>query len=113
MDINKVWEGIITGAAGGASAGIILAILKILNDSIQKRIHTKRVIKWLDNVSKPEGAEPWRSTHAIASYTNLTEDRVRYVCSESNQIVRSSGESETWGIIGIARDESTTGVYLK
>jgi len=113
MDADKVWEGIITGAAGGASAGIILAILKALHDGIQKKTQTSRVIKWLERVSKPEGAEPWRSTHAVASYTSLTEDRVRYICSESERIVRSSGEKETWGLIGISRDESATGVHFK
>lgn len=113
MDADKVWEGIITGAAGGASAGIILAILKTLYDMIQKKTQTSRVIRWLETVSKPEGAGPWRSTHAIASYTNLTEDRVRYICSESDRVVRSSGEKETWGLVGIARDESATGVHFK
>lgn len=113
MDADKVWEGIVTGAAGGASAGIILAILKGCHEAIQKKVRTRRVIRWLEKVSEPEGAEPWRSTHAIASYTNLTEDTVRYICSESNLIVRSSGERETWGISGVARKEATTGVHFK
>jgi len=113
MDASKVWEGIITGAAGGASAGIILASLKALHEGHLKRRDIKRVVKWLEKVSEPEGSSPWRSTHAIASYTNLTEDRVRYVCSESDLIVRSSGERETWGLLGKARDESTTGVHFE
>ena len=113
MGADKVWEGIITGAAGGASAGIILASLKALHEGHPKRRDVKRVIGWLEKVSAPEGADPWRSTHAIASYTNLTEDRVRYVCSESEKIVRSSGEKETWGLLGKARDENATGVHLQ
>lgn len=113
MDADKVWEGIITGAAGGASAGIILAILKGCHEAIQKKMRTRRITRWLEKVSEPEGAESWRSTHAIASYTNMTEDTVRYICSESDQIVRSSGEKETWGLAGVARKASTTGIHLK
>ncbi len=113
MNADKVWEGIITGAAGGASAGIILASLKALHEGHSKRRDLRRVLGWLKEVSAPEGSEPWRSTHAIASYTNLTEDRVRYVGSASEKIVRSSREKETWGLLGKARDESTTGVHLQ
>ena len=113
MDTVKVWEGIITGTAGGASAGIILALLKALHDGYLKRRDTKRVIGWLEKVSDPAQAAPWRSTHAIASYTNLTEDRVRYICSESEKIVRSSGERETWGLLGKARDKETIGVHIE
>ena len=113
MNFDKVVEGIITGAAGGASAGIILASLKALHEGHLKRRDLKRVVGWLEKVSSPEGAEPWRSTHAIASYTNLTEDRVRYVCSSSEKIVRSSKKKESWGLLGKARDESTTGILLQ
>lgn len=113
ISVDKIWEGIITGAAGGASAGAILAILKVCHEVILKKIQTKRIILWLEKVTKLEGAELWRSTHAISSYTNLTEDRVRYLCSESHRITRSSGEKETWGLTGVARDKSTTGAYFK
>ena len=85
MDADKVLEGIITEAAGGASAGIILASLKAIHECHLKRRDIKRVISWLEKVSAPEGADAWRSTHAIASYTNLTEDRVRYVCRRADR----------------------------
>ena len=36
----------------------------------------------------------YRSTRAIASWTNLTEDRVRYICSIDDRIFLSTGERE-------------------
>ncbi|WP_128755366.1 hypothetical protein [Aquimarina sediminis] len=38
----------------------------------------------------------WRSTRAIASHNNLTEDRVRYVCSNSKKVILSISEKELW-----------------
>lgn len=43
--------------------------------------------------------EQWRSTRTIASYCNVTEDRVRYICSIDKRICLSTGEKEDlWGI---------------
>jgi len=51
--------------------------------------------------------EAWRSTRAIASYNNLTEDRVRYICSSDERIVLSTGEKEDrWGITEFTRPDN-------
>ena len=51
--------------------------------------------------------EQWRSTRTIASYCNVTEDRVRYICSIDERIGLSTGEKEDlWGIKKITRPDN-------
>ena len=78
--------GIIIGAAGGAVAGLLLWIAGRLNEYELQWRDGRRVYKWLDKVTKPKEAKSWRSTRAIASYNNLTEDRVRFICSHHKKI---------------------------
>jgi hypothetical protein len=41
----------------------------------------------------------FRSTRAISSWNNFTEDRVRYLCSIDKRIYLSTGQKEDiWGI---------------
>lgn len=107
---DSVWSGIIIGSAGGGVAGLILWIVGRLNDYEIKWREERRVFKWLDEVTSPLDATKWRATRAIASYTNLPEDRVRYLCSHHPKIVLSTKEKEVWGIAGRARDENDTGI---
>ena len=45
-----------------------------------------------------ENGEQFLSTRTIASWTNLTEDRVRYVCSIHHSIFLSTeGREDMWG----------------
>jgi len=77
----------------------------VINRLIKLRIDRKdkrKVYKWLDEFTD-ENEKRWRSTHAIASHTNLTEDRIRNICSKHKKIIRSDKQKEAWGIIGIAR----------
>ena len=70
----------------------------------------RRVYRWLNEVTSPCDSKKWRATRAIASFTNLPEDRVRFLCSRHPKIVLSTKEKEMWGIAGRARDEDETGV---
>jgi len=64
----------------------------------------RRVMKWLRKNTRDAENERHRSTRAIASYTNLTEDRVRYICSIHEEIYLSTGEKpDMWGVYGIGR----------
>ncbi len=103
-------EGVIIGAAGGASAGIILAVIKWLSDQYLVKRDAGRVLCWLKKACSSEGSDLWRSTHAIASYNNLTLERVQYICSYSEKIVRSSKEKEMWGLADMTRGKSTMDV---
>lgn len=94
MDSN-IWEGIVIGASGGAIAGLTVYIVQYLHEKVRDAYEMRRVIAWLKENSI---GGKWRSTRAIASWTNLTEDRVRYLCSKSEEIKLSTGEKEgLWG----------------
>jgi len=108
---DEVWTGVIVGAAGGAVAGLVLWLVGRLNQYEIDWRESRRIYTWLDKVtSTSESTSKWRSTRAIASYTNLPEDRVRDLCSRHSRIVLSTKEKEMWGIAGLARDENATGV---
>ena len=107
---DDIQTGTIIGAAGGAVAGLILWPVGRLNEYEIEYREKRRVYKWLDKVTEPAETRKWRKTRAIASYNNLTEDRVRYICSRHPKIVLSSKEEEVWGILGRARDEDEVGM---
>ena len=79
---NFVWPLIVIGIA--ALAGLMWQSRKMTED-------TNKIISLLDN-----GDYDFRSTHAIASNTNLSEDRVRALCSKNRQIRRNENEKESW-----------------
>jgi hypothetical protein len=94
-----IWNGIIIGAAGGAIAGLTVWIVQYSHTKWVERCEKDRVYKWLKENTSNEPGEQFRSTRAIASWNNLTEDRVRYICSIHNKIFLSTGEREDmWGI---------------
>jgi len=98
MEIT-VWDGIIIGGTGGAIAGVAVWLIDLIKEILTKRFHKKRIYDWLYNETKQKSAQKWRSTRTIASYNNLTEGRVRYICSIHPEIVLSTGEREDlWGI---------------
>jgi hypothetical protein len=106
-----VYSGIVIGTVGGAAAGLVLWLVARLNHYEIEWREKRRIFAWLNNVTSTSGSSQWRSTRLIASYTDLTEDRVRYLCSIHKKVVLSSGEKEVWGIKGRARDTNETGVH--
>ncbi len=89
-----IWDGIVIGGAGGAIAGLTVSLVHYLHRKTIEFIEKRRVYNWLkDNTSNEEGKR-YRSTRAIASWNNLTEDRVRYICSIHEKIYLSTGERE-------------------
>lgn len=91
----------------GIIIGVVIVIARMVVSRIPEKIneilHKRRVYNWLYSVTKNE-PEKWRSTRAIASYNNLTEDRVEHVCSIHKKIVSSTGEKEgLWGIKKLTR----------
>jgi hypothetical protein len=97
--INSAWDGIIIGGAGGAIAGITVLVAQYIGNKIKDCKHKKRIFNWLKTNTKNEAGYEFRSTRTIASYNNLTEDRVRYICSIHEKIHLSTGEKEDlWSI---------------
>lgn len=97
MSKETIVEGIIIGGVGGAIAGLIIWIADLIKKSIVTKCQIIKVEKWLKNNTSPNHAKEWRSTRSIASHNDLTEDRVRYVCSSSSKIqlnTKEGNESE-------------------
>ena|SRR3990170_2497280 len=90
----SLWDGIVIGSVGGALAGLTVWLLQSLKEIVKTELHKKRVYDWLHNRTKQHKGltagipdDPrWISTIEIASYTNLTKDRVRYICSIHKKI---------------------------
>lgn len=94
-----VLDGIIVGAAGGSIAGITVYLIRFLHEKISDSCESKRIYKWLKENSSDKAGEQFRSTRTISSWTNLTENRVRYLCSHHEKIFLSTGEKEDlWGL---------------
>ncbi len=97
--MTGVWEGIAIGAGGGAGAGITILAVNCASSWVRECCDKQRVYKWLCKVIPDNNEKKFRSTRAIASHNNLTEDRVRYICSRHKIIYLSTGEAEDmWGI---------------
>ncbi len=94
-----VLEGIIVGGAGGAVAGITISLIQYCSRKIRDYVEGRRIYSWLEGNSRNEHGDKFRSTRAIASWNNLTEDRVRYLCSMHKKIYQSTGQKEDiWSI---------------
>ena len=95
----NVWDGIVIGGAGGAIAGIMVYVIQYAHQKIVDCLDSKRIRTWLGKNFPVEKGCKYRSTRAIASYNNLTEDRVRYLCSHDDKMHLSTGENEDlWSI---------------
>lgn len=107
---KTVIDGVIIGGAGGALAGITVYTIQFIHNGILNTIDRKRIYNWLkENTSDSQGNK-FRSTRAIASWNNLTEDRVRYICSTEKKIFLSTGRAEDmWGVHTREANDGNTG----
>jgi hypothetical protein len=99
-----IHDGILIGAVGGACAGITVWLVQVVSTWIRDRWHRGRVYDWMVRNTTNEEGKRFRSTRAIASWNNLTEDRTRYICSVDKRIYLSTGEKEDmWSIYDLRR----------
>jgi len=104
MNGAKVLEGLVIGGVGGAIAGISVWVVNLAGKKVSDCRHKKRIKEWLTKNTSNEDGKRYRSTRSIASYNNLTEDRVRFICSTHESIYLSTGEKvDQWGLYGIGR----------
>ena len=89
-----IWDGIVIGGAGGAIAGLTVTLVRYGHSKSIEFLHKRRVYNWLKENTTNEEGNQYRSTRAIASWANLTEDRVRYICSIHKEIYLSTGQKE-------------------
>jgi len=112
-------EGIVIGAAGGFIAGLTIWSIQLLKEWRMERNDKDRVYNWLYKrterhrgltVGSPNDPR-WVSSTEIASYTDLTTDRVRHICSIQRKIRLKMEKDlfpkeileEKWGITRICR----------
>jgi hypothetical protein len=88
-----ILDGIIIGGAGGTIAGLTVSFTKYIHTKIVECVERRRVYAWLLSKTSNDDLK-YRSTRAIASWNNLTEDRARYICSIHEKIYLSTGEKE-------------------
>lgn len=84
--MGQIWGDIISTSFGGAAAGIALYVVQQLHSQYKDWRDGERVYVWLVEQSGPAYMQSFSTTRRIASYTNLTEDRVRYLCSQHTKI---------------------------
>jgi len=97
--METIVDGIVIGAAGGAIAGLTVWLVQYVHDKVTQKLESNRVFKWLKENTINEPGQQFRSSRAIASWNNLTWERVRYICSVDKRIFLSTGEKEDmWGI---------------
>ena len=93
----------LTGLCGAMGVYIIAFIREQYKLGRDKR----RILLWLSkNTAKKTTLQPnvneYRTTRMIASYNNLTDDRVRFICSIHPQIRTTRGEEkDIWGLTDI------------
>jgi len=101
---SEVLTGVTIGAIGGAIASIVFWIFEWLNKKFQENNDKQKIHKWLQENAKDVDEKRFRSTKVIASYSNLTHDRVTYICSVHPDICESTGNLDgKWGLWGISR----------
>lgn len=108
-------EGLVIAVVGGTIAGLIVWRVKLSMEKRRKETDKKTIYNWLYKRTKqhahltvgtPINDPRWVSTKEIASYANLSPDRVRKICSIHEKIRPMmkedlwSGKSlkEKWGI---------------
>jgi len=99
--MTTVLDGIVIGGAGGAIAGLTVWLVQYVHDKVTQKIESNRIYEWLqaNTSSEPDEGDQFKSTRAIASWNNLTENRVRNICSIDERIFLSTGPKEDmWGI---------------
>jgi hypothetical protein len=97
--LTDIWSGIVVGGAGGAIAGLTVSFVRYAHSKALDQLHKRRVYNWLKENTKNEDGAQYRSTRAVASWNNLTEDRARYVCSIHKKIYLSTGkEEDMWSL---------------
>jgi len=98
--MTTIWDGIIIGGAGGAIAGITVYLVKYIHEKWTESRDKKTIYNWLKKTTSDKDDDPtFRSTKAIASWCNLTPERVKYICSIHEKIFLSTGDKDNlWSL---------------
>ncbi len=81
-------EGMVIGGVGGTIAGLTIWLIQLLKDYVTKQADKKTVYNTLEKMTKTTIIKPlFVSTIDLVAYTNLTKDRVRYICFIHEKII--------------------------
>jgi hypothetical protein len=88
-------DGITIGAFGGASAGLIVWFVQWRKEKLADWLDKRKIYNWLYEDAKKTNKLTvssamdvrWMPTESIACFTNLSKERVRYLCSIHKKIV--------------------------
>jgi CRISPR/Cas system CSM-associated protein Csm2 small subunit len=86
------------GIVQGVLVAIIIGAFTMIVNRLKFKRDEKKIITFLKK-SNQKTSHTFRSTHAIVSDTNLSENRVRKICSLSKQIRRNQKEKESWTLV--------------
>lgn len=90
---------VIIGSVSALVVGLITYLYQPIHQKIIETIESRRIYNWMLENSHPSAGNTFRSTRTIASHNNLTEERVRYLCSKHKKIHLSTGSREDmWSI---------------
>ena len=107
--MSTIYDGIAIGGAGGAIAGITVYLVQFIHQFFQEWMEIKRIYAWMKENTSDERGRRYCSTRAIASWNNLTEERIQYLCSRDPRIFLSTEEKKgMWSIYirtGSERDD--------
>lgn len=99
--MDSLWDGIIIGGVGGFAASLMFSLSRFLTNQLSNYRDNRKIERWLKNNTTNKEGNKFRSTRAISSYNNLSEDRVRALCYVNPKITLSTGEREDlWSIYG-------------
>ena len=99
MSIDLV-DGIVTGV----TVGIVVILFENLREIITAEFDKRKIYNWLFEITQPEkkftvGASgqyfKWRTALRIANFTNLTPERVNYICYKHPRIRRAQ-KKDLW-----------------
>ena len=83
------------GIVQGVLATLIGALLLWFISFIRLKADESKIVKFLMK-SQKETQHTLRSTNAISSDLNLSEDRLRKICSKSKKVRRNQKDKESW-----------------
>ena len=87
-------EQIITGIVSGLAVALVIWVTKL----VRNKRDTDRITDFLARSKETTGFS-FRSTHAIASATHISEERVRTLCGNCKRIKRNEKERESWRLL--------------
>jgi len=98
------WDALTVGFVGGALAGLTVWGVNLVKEKTMTEIDKRRVYNWLYQRTKkgkglsmgsPINDPRWVSTLEMACFTNLSIERIRYICSVHEKI-RPKIEQDLW-----------------